>query len=95
MSVEWTAQALESLQDIVDYIAQNDRQTAHRFVDTLIADTEATIGNHPHAGRPGRVDGTREWVAHRNYVVAYRVTNFGNVQVLNVVHSARLWPGSF
>lgn len=52
------------------------------------------LANYSNVGRQGRVEGTREWVAHKNYVVAYRVLE-DRVQILSVMHSARLWPSEF
>lgn len=93
MIVDWTRPALEDLTAIVAHIAPDDPAAAHRLVDEIITGTETVLSAQPNAGRPGRVADTREWVAHHNYVVAYRVhTNL--VQVLAVVHSARLWPDS-
>ena len=43
------------------------------------------------AGRPGRVEGTRELVVHPSYLVAYRISGT-EVQILTVRHAARLWP---
>lgn len=95
MSVRYTARASASLQAIFVHIAEDDPMAAHALVDRLIDSVETTLGHHPHAGRPGRVSGTREWVAHRHYIIAYRVTGEGDVEVLDVVHSARLWPEQF
>ena len=95
MTVRWTLRARDSLEVILLYIAQDDPVAAHALVDRLIDSTEATLSEHPMAGRPGRVSGTREWVAHQRYIVAYRVTAQGDVDVLDVVHAARLWPERF
>ena len=38
--------------------------------------------------------GTRELVAHPNYIVVYRVRG-EDVQVLTVMHTARKFPASF
>ncbi|WP_424991369.1 type II toxin-antitoxin system RelE/ParE family toxin [Fluviibacterium sp. S390] len=94
MIVEWSAQAAKNLEDIAVYVAQHNPEAARRLIDDLVDDTEAMLAAHPHAGRPGRVSGTREWVAHKSYVVAYRIKD-ARVQVLAVVHSARLWPDEF
>jgi plasmid stabilization system protein ParE len=42
-------------------------------------------------GRPGREAGTRELVAHKNYILVYDVTA-DMVRVLRVLHAARQWP---
>jgi len=95
MIIEWTRPARDSLLAIVEYISQDDTVAAHSLVDGIIDSTETTLTSHPNAGRPGRVEGTREWVVHKNYVVAYRVISGQRIQVLTVAHSARLWPKEF
>jgi toxin ParE1/3/4 len=48
----------------------------------------------PDRGRPGRISRTRELVIPATpFVVAYRVGN-GHVDVLAIMHGARLWPGA-
>jgi toxin ParE1/3/4 len=48
----------------------------------------------PDRGRAGRISGTRELVIPATpFVVAYRVGN-GHVDVLAIMHGARLWPGA-
>lgn len=46
---------------------------------------------HPYLFRPGRVPGTREVVAHPNYVVVYQVTET-QVEVLAVLHTRQDYP---
>lgn len=94
MIVDWTRPALLDLTAIIEHIAPDDSAAAYALVDAIITGTETMLSAHPNAGRPGRVADTREWVAHHNYVVAYRVHD-NRVQVLAVVHSARLWPDNF
>ena len=47
--------------------------------------------DHPDLGRPGRVSGTRELVAHHNDILIYDVVG-DRVRVLRVLHTARQWP---
>jgi plasmid stabilization system protein ParE len=57
----------------------------------LFSEKTARLVDHPDLGRPGRVAGTRELVAHRNYVVVYDTAG-DLVRVLRVLHVARQWP---
>jgi len=41
--------------------------------------------------RVGRVDGTREIVVRRNYIIIY-AENPGTVTILRVLHAAQQWP---
>jgi addiction module RelE/StbE family toxin len=94
MNIKWTSQAEDDLQSILVYIILNNPTAAVALVDAIVDSVEHTLSSHPNAGRKGRVEGTREWVAHKKYVVAYRVKN-DCVQVVSVMHSSRLWPDVF
>ncbi len=54
---------------------------------------ETILPNNPYAGRPGRVEGTRELVVHESYLVAYEIAD--TINILTVRHAARLWPERF
>ena len=60
-------------------------------LDELLSEKAARLIDHPQFGRPGRIIGTRELVAHRNYILVYDVTA-DTVRVLRVLHAARQWP---
>ena len=45
----------------------------------------------PYLFRLGRVSGTREHVAHPNYIVVYRVGN-DVIDILRVLHSLKQYP---
>ena len=94
MRVLWTSQAEADLHSILTYIIDEDPTAAFTLVDAIVESVEGTLSDHPYAGRQGRVAETREWVAHKNYLVAYQVGN-DSVEILSVVHAARLWPSQF
>lgn len=79
------------MSEVFDYVAQDNTRAAARII-TKIRNNLAGLTANPSLGRPGRIDGTRELViTHTPYIVAYRI--HGNeIQVLAVIHAARLWP---
>lgn len=46
---------------------------------------------HPMIGRTGRVAGTRELVAHPNYILIYYVVG-ELIRIFRILHAARQWP---
>lgn len=90
MKLVWTRPAAADRRELRAYIAQ-DNPSAALALDALIAEKVARLLEHPQLGRPGRVPGTRELVAHRNYIVIYDVSD-ELVRVLRVLHAARQWP---
>lgn len=60
-------------------------------MDELFSQKAASLTGYPNLGRPGRVAGTREAVAHENYILVYDVVD-DCVRVLRVLHVARQWP---
>ena len=49
------------------------------------------IPEHPQLYRVARLNGTREMVVRRNYIVVY-AEDTGAVTVLRVLHGAQQWP---
>ncbi len=90
MKLVWTRPAREDRKTIREYIAA-DNPSAALDLDELLSEKAARLVDHPGLGRPGRVEGTRELVAHRNYVLIYDVAD-DLVRVLRVLHAARMWP---
>nr|WP_221188421.1 type II toxin-antitoxin system RelE/ParE family toxin [Halomonas cerina] len=86
----WTRLASLDRKAIREYIAQ-DNPAAALALDELISEKAERLADHPDLGRPGRVAGTRELVAHRNYILVYDVAGDA-VRVLRVLHAARQWP---
>lgn len=91
MNLEWLPRALLDFDEIVDYIAEDNPLAAIEQGDEIETQVSLLSANS-RLGRPGRVKGTRELVIARTpYIVAYRIKN-NAVQILRILHGARLWP---
>ncbi len=84
--------AREDLRAIVRYIGKDNPARAKSFGKDL-RDKTKPLAQHPELGRPGRLPGIRELVAHSNYIVFYRVLAEDHaVQILRVKHAAQQTP---
>lgn len=90
MQLFWTPEAIQSREDIYDFIEQ-DNPTAALALDEQFEACASRLLDHPAQRRPGRVVGTREWIVHPNDVLVYDVAADA-VRVLQVLHAARQWP---
>ncbi|MFT4025813.1 MAG: type II toxin-antitoxin system RelE/ParE family toxin [Novosphingobium sp.] len=86
----WRESALEDLDSIITYIGRRDFAAAQRLQSLLQAFAER-LTKHPFMYRSGRLPGTREALAHRNYLLVYRVTD-EQIEIVNVMHSRRQYP---
>jgi addiction module RelE/StbE family toxin len=90
MELFWTPEATQDRDEIYDYI-EADSPFAALAIDELFAEKASRLVDHPGLGRPGRVTGTSELVAHQNYILVYDVVG-DLVRVLRVLHATRQWP---
>lgn len=90
MELYWTPEAIQDREAIYDYI-EADNPAAVLALDELISEKANRLVDHPGLGRPGRIGGTRELVAHQNYILVYDVDG-DSVRVLRVLHAAKQWP---
>lgn len=90
MKLFWTLEAIQDRDEIYDYI-EADNPVAALALDELFSEKASRLVDHPDLGRPGRIAGTRELVAHQHYVLVYDVAG-DLVRVLRVLHTARQWP---
>lgn len=90
LPVVWRSSARAELAEIIRYIANEDPQAARRLKERLEA-AVLPLAEHPYLYRFGRVPGTREVVAHPNYVLVYRVA-VNCVEVVNVLHARQQYP---
>ncbi len=93
--IVWRPIAEADLDNIVDYIAQDNLIRAEEFGQELRAKVLA-LAQHPkvgRTGRPGLPAFLRELVVHRNYIIFYRVLDEARtVEILRVKHTARQTP---
>ena len=90
MRVVWSEPAEEDLGAIVEYIARDNLQAA-LDMDSLLRDAADGLAMFAATGKPGRIPGTRELVAHRNYILVYVVAPDA-VQIVTVLHTSQQWP---
>ena len=91
MKIKWVRLALNDLDEAAAFISQDNLQAAKKTVKRIL-DATRLLSDHPDAGRPGRVYGTRELVISGiPFILPYRVVE-NTVQILRVLHGARKWP---
>jgi addiction module RelE/StbE family toxin len=88
--VFWRFEARADLTSIVRFIA-NENPSAARRIRNLIEASVLPAAEHPYLYRAGAVAGTREIIAHPNYVVVYQVTA-ERIEVVNVLHVRQEYP---
>lgn len=94
MRLRYTPRAKLDLAEIHDYIAQENLSAARRVVQ-IIRKSAETLPQNPFVGRAGRIAGTRELAVGRfPFMLAYRI-DADEVQILSVIHTARMWPENF
>ena len=93
--LDWSSEALGDLQDLRDYIAEQNRTAAARLF-LRVVEQASLLMTQPNLGRPGRVRGTRELVVPGTpFIIAYAVLDKDKTRILAVRHGTRLWPRSF
>jgi len=86
----WTPEAAQDRDEIYEHIEAHSPAAA-LALDELFSEQAARLFDHPGAGRPGRIPGTRELVAHRHYILVYDMVG-SCVRILRLLHTARQWP---
>jgi toxin ParE1/3/4 len=90
VKLEWTQLAIEDREAVFDHISA-ENFPASLALDKVFQQKAAILESHPRAGRVGRVQGTRELVAHPHYVLVYDILP-DCVRILRVRHTSRKWP---
>ena len=91
MKVRWTRRAHRQLEEALTYIAEENPQAARQVAERLY-EAARLLSNNPTIGRPGRVNGTREWVVKgAPYLMGYHVQD-NELVILALLHSKQQWP---
>jgi len=90
MELFWTPEAIQDREDIYDFIEQ-ENPIAALELDELFSEAAQRLLDNPNSGRQGLVADSQELVVHKHYMLVYD-TVWGEVRILNVVHTARQWP---
>lgn len=90
LSIKWTDEAKTDLFTLIAFIAEENPYAAESLL-LRIEESIVPVAEHPYLYRSGRVPGTREIVAHPNYIVVYQVLD-DHINVLSVLHSRQEYP---
>ena len=90
MNLVWTRPARADRREIYEFIAADCLRAACKM-DLIFAEKAEILTRFPEIGRPGRVSGTRELLAHRHYFLIYRICE-DELQILRLLHTSRQWP---
>ena len=86
----WKLSAVADRKRIAKHIALDNPTAAIEIVDLLIK-TAKMLDANPKIFKAGRMKGTREAIAHPNYVLVYQVTA-DTITILRVLHTSQNWP---
>jgi toxin ParE1/3/4 len=90
LGLTWRPSARRKLLHFIDYVSDRDEQAATRLLATIEEAVEFAR-QFPHAYRIGRKPGTREIVAHPNYIVVYAILP-DRIRVISVLHARQKYP---
>jgi addiction module RelE/StbE family toxin len=90
MNLVWTWPAKRDRREIFEFISADNRRAACKM-DLIFAEKAQILTILPEIGRPGRISGTRELLAHRHYFLIYRMSG-DTVQILRLLHTSEKWP---
>lgn len=90
LGLAWRPSARRKLLSFIDYISDRDERAADRLLSTIEEAVEFAR-EFPEAYRHGRRPGTREIVAHPNYIVVY-IVHPDSIRVISVLHARQKYP---
>jgi addiction module RelE/StbE family toxin len=91
MRLRWTEEAAADLEHITDYLFENAPGRAAELVREIYNAPSALL-TFPYRGRPGKKEGTREFVLPRlPYILVYQITG-EVIYIARILHGAQKWP---
>ncbi|MDT3239625.1 type II toxin-antitoxin system RelE/ParE family toxin [Pseudomonas amygdali pv. morsprunorum] len=90
LPVIWLDDAIADLTAIITFIAGENPGAARRL-KVRLENAPLSLSEHPYLYPVGLISGTREIVAHPNYVIVYRVTE-RRIEIVNVLHARQQYP---
>jgi len=93
MKVRWSIDALQQLDVIQEYIAEDDPLAAYEVVTKILDRVDNDLLAHPTMGRRGEhYPDTRELlIAGTPFIVVYQLRS-DLIEILRVRHGSQLWP---
>lgn len=89
--LHWIRRALRRVDEIGAYIASENPAAAEKVLKRIAGAVER-LTSHPHSGRPGRLNNTRELVlADIPYIIPYHIIG-DRVHIITILHAAQKWP---
>ena len=90
LTIIWKETALDELAEIISFIADVNPEAATKLHEKIKA-AILPAAEHPYLFRPGRVPGTREVIAHANYLLVY-IVGIDSIEVVAVLHARQQYP---
>lgn len=86
----WSQEAIADRDAIFDWILARNAEAAAQQ-DLKFEEAIERLARFPGSGRLGRVEGTRELVVSKSYVMPYVIVG-DTVEILRVLHTSQMWP---
>ncbi len=91
MKVRWTRAAASDLENIANYLFEKTPENAAPLI-RKIYHAPSALKVFPNRGRPGKKEGTREWlIPSLPYVIVYQVGG-DHLNVVRILHVAQDRP---
>lgn len=91
MKIAWTPGAADDLEQIADYLLEQNPAVATRIVRQIYTAANS-LRKFPNLGRPGRKTGTKELVlSSLPYIIIYEVVD-SRIRIARILHGAQRWP---